>query len=80
MLTPDFRTISDFRKNNFDLIKEVFTHTVGFAQEEGLLELSCLCTDGSKIKANASNRALMNEEELKTRNHFVEGGLEEWAK
>jgi len=40
MLIPDFRTISDFRKNNPELLKEVFTHTVSFAKEEGLLDLS----------------------------------------
>lgn len=72
MLTPDFRTISDFRKNNSELLKEVFKHTVCFVKEEGLLDLSYLCTDGSKIKANASNKAVMNEEELKTLLHFVE--------
>jgi transposase len=80
MLIPDFRTISDFRKNNPELLKEVFTHTVSFAKEEGLLDLSYLCTDGSKIKANASNRAVMNKEELKTLLHFVEGELAEWEK
>jgi transposase len=79
-LTPDFRTISDFRKNNPELLKEVFKHTVSFAKEEGLLDLSYLCTDGSKIKANASNRAVMNEEELKTLMSFVEKELQEWAK
>lgn len=36
-LTPDFRTISDFRKDNADLVKEVFKHTVTLAREEGLL-------------------------------------------
>jgi len=56
-LSPDFRTISDFRKDNPTLFKEVFKHTVSFAKEEGLLDLSRLCTDGSKVKANASNRS-----------------------
>src|SRR4030065_2441235 len=55
-IAPDFRTISDFRKNNPDLVKEVFKHTVKFAKEENLLDLSHLSTDGSKVKANASNR------------------------
>lgn len=32
-LTPDFRTISDFRKNNPDLIKNVFKHTVTLAKK-----------------------------------------------
>jgi len=53
-LMPDFRTISDFRKNNPGLIKDVFRHTVRLAREEGMLDLNHLSTDGSKVKANAS--------------------------
>lgn len=34
-LTPDFRKISDFRKNNPGLLREVFKHTIGFAKQEG---------------------------------------------
>ncbi|GER94584.1 transposase [hot springs metagenome] len=79
-LTPDFRTISDFRKNNPELIKEVFKHTVGFAKQEGLLDLSHLATDGSKVKANASNRRVMTKEELEALLRFVEEELQEWTK
>ena len=78
-LTPDFRTISDFRKNNPDLLKEVFKHTVSFAKEEGLLDLSHLATDGTKVKANASNRRVLTAEELAVLTSFVDGELQEWA-
>jgi transposase len=30
-VTPDFRTISDFRKDNGGIVKEAFKHTVTFA-------------------------------------------------
>ncbi len=79
-LTPDFRTISDFRKDNPDLVKEVFKHTVSFAKEEGLLDLSYLSTDGSKVRANASNRKVLTKEELSVLLKFVDEELEEWAK
>lgn len=79
-LTPDFRTISDFRKNNPELVKEIFKHTVSFAREEGLLDLSHLSTDGSKVKANASNRRVLTKEELRILLRFVEEELQEWAK
>jgi transposase len=78
-LTPDFRTISDFRKDNPDLLKEVFKHTVSFAKEEGLLDLSYLATDGTKVKANASNRRVLTKEELAVLTSFVDGELQEWA-
>jgi len=79
-LTPDFRTISDFRKDNPALVKEAFKHTVSFAKEEGLLDLSHLSTDGSKVKANASNRRVLTKDELNVLLKFVEEELEEWAK
>jgi len=79
-LTPDFRTISDFRKDNLSLMKEVFKHTVSFAREEGLLDLSPLSTDGSKVKANASNQRVMTKDELKVLLTFFDEELDEWAK
>ena len=62
--TPDFRTISDFRKNNPDLVKEVFKHTVTLAKENGMIDLSHLATDGSKQKANAANKRVLTKAEL----------------
>jgi len=79
-LSPDFRTISDFRKDNAELVKEAFKHTVTLGREEGLLDLSHLSTDGSKIKANAANKRILTKEELAVLLGFVEGELEEWAK
>jgi transposase len=79
-LTPDFRTISDFRKDNKDVVKEVFRHTVTLARNEGLLDLSHLSTDGTKIKANASNRRVLSGEEIDYVLRFVDEELEEWAR
>jgi len=79
-LTPDFRTISDFRKDNPELIKETFRYTVELGKQEGLLDLSHLSTDGSKIKANASNKRVLTGEELEFLLRFIDEELEEWAK
>jgi transposase len=79
-LTPDFRTISDFRKENPSLVKDVFKHTVSFAKQEGLLDLCHLSTDGSKVKANASNRRVLTKDELSVLLKFVDEELAEWAK
>lgn len=78
-LTPDFRTISDFRKNNPDLIKTVFKHTVHLARKEGMLDLSHLSTDGTKIKANAADKRIFTKEELEFLMKFVENELKTWA-
>ena len=78
-LAPDFRTISDFRKDNPGTVKEAFRHTVTLGKQEGLLDLSHLSTDGSKVRANASNRRVLNKEELEFLLRFVDEELEEWA-
>lgn len=79
-LTPDFRTISDFRKNNPGLVKEVFKRTVIFAKQEGMLDFCHLSTDGSKVKANAANKRVLTKQELEFLIKFVDEELEEWAK
>jgi transposase len=78
-VSPDFRTISDFRKDNPEIVKEAFRHTVTLGKQEGLLDLSHLSTDGSKVKANASNRRVLTTEELEFLLRFVDKELEEWA-
>jgi transposase len=79
-VTPDFRTISDFRKDNGDIVKEAFKHTVTFAREEGLLDVSHLSTDGTKLRANASNRRVLSGEEIEFLLRFVDEELEQWAR
>ena len=51
---PDFRTISDFRKQHLEAFKEVFVQVVRLASEAGLVELGNVSTDGTKIQGNAS--------------------------
>ena len=79
-LSPDFRTISDFRKNNSELLKNVFKHTLVLAKEEDALDLSHLSTDGSKVKASASNKKVLTKQELDILDTFINSELEEWAK
>jgi transposase len=79
-LTPDFRTLSDFRKNNPEMVKEVFRHTVRFAKAEGLLDVTHLATDGTKIRANASNAKMLTKDELEKLARFADEELEAWAR
>jgi transposase len=78
-LAPDFRTISDFRMNHPELIKAVFRHTVRLAKEEGMLDLTHVATDGSKVKASASGEGVLTREELGVLLRFVEEEMEAWA-
>lgn len=79
-LAPDFRTISDFRKNNNKLIKEMFKHTVTLGVKCGVVDLNVLSTDGTTLKASASRKSVVTEKELDFLTRFVDEQLEDWAK
>lgn len=56
-LTPDFRTISDFRKDNKDAIKGIFKEFNRFCFKLQLFSKSFISIDGSKFKAvNSKDR------------------------
>lgn len=57
---PDFRTISDFRKQHLEAFKEVFVQVVRLAGEAGLVKWGNVSTDGTKIQGNASRHQAMS--------------------
>lgn len=63
-LTPDFRTISDFRKDNLEHLSELFAQVVAYAARLGMVSLGQISIDGSRIKANASRRSLATREQI----------------
>jgi transposase len=63
-LTPDHKTIADFRKNNADSIKKVFGQFVFFCKELGLYGGEVVAIDGSKFKAVNSKKRNFNEDKL----------------
>src|SRR2546428_10328382 len=56
---PDFRTISDFRKQHLEAFKDVFVQVVRLGGEAGLVKLGNVSTDGTKIQGNASRHKAM---------------------
>ena len=74
---PNFRTICRFRVDNADFIKETFKETINLASENDLIDLSLICTDGSKIKANASKKKFLKEEQVERLNSIIDAMIEE---
>src|SRR5659263_563471 len=74
-LLPDFRTISDFREENEDLITEIFKNTVKAAKDLGVIGLEQLSTDGSMVKASASKNSTVIEDVLKVIGEYVNNEL-----
>ena len=50
-LTPDFKTIADFRKDNVDCVKGVFKEFVKLCISLDLYGAKCIAVDGTKFKA-----------------------------
>ena len=65
MNCPNFRVLSDFRKNNPDFFHECFKQSVLLAMELGLASLGHVSLDGSKFKANTSKHKAMSYNRLK---------------
>jgi transposase len=63
-LRPDFRTINRFRLDNLDLLGGYFARIVAICQEAGLVDLSLVALDGTKIRASASRRRTLSRNEL----------------
>ena len=63
--TPDFRTISDFRKDNVDALSGLFVQALALCQQAGLVKLGHMALDGTKVKANASKHKAMSYQRMK---------------
>ena len=63
--TPDFRTISDFRKDNVDALSGLFVQVPALCQQAGLVKLGHVALDGTKVKANASKHKAMSYQRMK---------------
>ena len=58
--TPDFRTISDFRKDHLEALGGLFVQVLKLCQRAGLVKLGHVSLDGTKVKANASKHKAMS--------------------
>jgi transposase len=57
---PDFRTISDFRKDHLEAFIALFVQVLRLAKEAGLVKLGNVSTDGTKLQGNASRHKAMS--------------------
>ncbi len=63
--TPDFRTISDFRKRHLDALRGLFGQVLQLCQKAGMVKLGHVALDGTKMKANASKHKAMSYGRMK---------------
>lgn len=53
---PNFRTVSDFRKNNLGILQDLFKQIVQMCYHLGMIQIGQISLDGTKVRANASSR------------------------
>ena len=78
--TPDFRTISDFRKDHLRALAELFLQVLKLCQKAGLVKLGHVALDGTKIKANASRHKAMSYKRMKEEGTRLEAEIAELMK
>lgn len=62
---PDFRTISDFRKQHIQALQGLFEQVLAMALEVGAVKVGRVSLDGTKVKANASKHKAMSYGRMK---------------
>jgi transposase len=76
--TPDFRTVSDFRKRHLKALGGLFGQILRLCETAGLVKLGHVALDGTKIKANASKHKAMSYERMEDRASELEAEVAKW--
>jgi transposase len=74
---PNFRVLSDFRKDNYEFFKDCFKQSVLLAMEAGMVSLGHVSLDGSKFKANTSKHKAMSYGRLKAKERELTEEIED---
>ena len=78
--TPDFRTISDFRKDHLPALGALFVQVLKLCQRAGLVKLGHVSIDGTKMKVNASKHKAMSYKRMKEEEERLEAEVQELLK
>lgn len=79
-LTPDFKTIADFRKDNIGLIKSLFHEFNLFLKEHNLFASHDIAIDGTKMKAVNSMDRSYTKEYLKKQQDRIDKKIEKYLR
>jgi transposase len=73
--TPDFRTISDFRKDHLKALAALFLQVLRLCQKAGLVKVGHVSLDGTKMKANASKHKAMSYKRMREEESRLEAEI-----
>ena len=75
--TPDFRTISDFRKDHLEALADLFLQVLELCRQAGLVKLGHVALDGTKMRANASKHKAMSYGRMKEKEAQLQAEVDE---
>ena len=79
-LTPDHKTIADFRKDNLEAIKRVSREFMLLCKQMDLFGGELVAVDGSKFRAASSKERSFNREKLERARKRVDRDIEEYMR
>lgn len=69
---PDFRTISDFRKDRLVNVKKLFIEVLGLCRELGMVRIGKVSVDGAKLRGSANGNKMQYRKTLEKRRKSIE--------
>lgn len=78
MQKPDFRTISDFRKNNIKELTNSFTDILQICHRLGMTQLGNISLDSKVMKANAAASRTYDEKEIIKEREKIQKAIQEY--
>ena len=76
--TPDFRTISAFRKRHLRALGALFGQVLGLCEAAGLVKLGHVALDGTQVHANASKHKAMSYGRMREREPELAAEVASW--
>ena len=74
---PDHTRIAEFRRKHLEELKELFLQVFQICQRMGLVELSDVALDGTKVQANASKHKAMSYKRMLQEEERLKGEIEQ---
>lgn len=70
--TPDFRTISDFRKDKLVDVKKAFVEVLGLCRQLGMVRIGKVAIDGTKFRSDSNGNKMQYRKTLNKRKESIE--------
>jgi transposase len=79
-MTPNYHSISDFRKDNPKALRQLFKLFVSFLKDAELIAGEIIAIDGTKVRANNSKKANYSQKKIDRHIDYINNKVEEYLK